>query len=259
MDQHTESAHFTPDFALANGMPDAVLNLLNQAQKVASEARAETLRLTERLTLRDTELQVRNSELHAAQIKIQALVLELAHLRRMRFGATSEALSAEQRDLFQETLAADLAAAEAELARRAAEATPVAPVIPTPRPRAGRQPLPEHLPRIEHRHEPESCICGKCGESLVKIGEDITEQLDVEPAKFFVHKHIRPQYACRTCETGSAAPIPPAVIDGGMAAVGLYVWVVISKYLDHLPLYRLEQIAARDSVTLSCSTLAEYP
>jgi transposase len=52
------------------------------------------------------------------------------------------------------------------------------------RPRAGRQPLPDHLPRIEHRHEPESCTCGQCGKDLVKIGEDVTEQLDVEPAKF---------------------------------------------------------------------------
>jgi transposase len=93
---------------------------------------------------------------------------------------------------------------------------------------------------------------------LVKIGEDITEQLDVEPAKFFVHRHIRPQYACRPCETITAAPIPPAIIDGGMAAVGLLTWAMVSKYLDHLPLYRLEQIAARDKVILARSTLAEW-
>ncbi len=121
-----------------------------------------------------------------------------------------------------------------------------------------RQPLPDHLPRIEHRHEPESCTCGHCGNDLVKIGEDVTEQLDVEPAKFFVHRHIRPQYACRSCETITAAPIPPAVIDGGMAAVGLLAWVMIGKYQDHLPLYRLEQIAARDHVILPRSTLADW-
>ena len=92
---------------------------------------------------------------------------------------------------------------------------------PPKRARAGRQPLPDHLPRIEHRHEPESCPCDQCGKDLVKIGEDVSEQLDVEPAQFFVHRHIRPQYACRACETVTAAPIPPAVIDGGMAAVGL--------------------------------------
>jgi len=92
----------------------------------------------------------------------------------------------------------------------------------------------------------------------VKIGEDITEQLDVEPAKFFVHRHLRPQYACQACETITAAPIPPAVIDGGLAAVGLLVWVLIGKFLDHLPLYRLEQSAAREGVILSRSTLADW-
>lgn len=126
------------------------------------------------------------------------------------------------------------------------------------RARAGRQPLPDHLPRIEHRHEPQFCQCDQCGHDLVKIGEDITEQLDVEPARFFVHRHIRPQYACKTCETITAEPVPPAVIDGGMAAPGLLTWVMTSKYLNHLPLYRLEQIAAREQVILSRSTLAEW-
>jgi transposase len=166
-------------------------------------------------------------------------------------------LDAETRDLFQETLASDVAAAEAELAQQTeAAATPA-----TPRPkreRAGRQPLPDHLPRIEHRHEPESCTCATCGKDLVKISEDISEQLDVKPATFFVHRHIRPQYACRTCGTVTAAPIPPAVIDGGMAATGLLAWVIVGKYLDHLPLYRLERIAARDGVSLARSTLAEW-
>jgi transposase len=92
----------------------------------------------------------------------------------------------------------------------------------------------------------------------VKIGEDISEQLDVTPATFFVHRHIRPQYACRPCERIVAAAIPPAVIDGGMAAAGLIAWVLISKYVDHLPLYRLEQIAARAGVTLARSTLADW-
>lgn len=102
------------------------------------------------------------------------------------------------------------------------------------------------------------CFARECGRDLVKIGEEVSEQLDVEPAKFFVHRHIRPQYACRACETITAAPISPAVIDGGLAAVGLLSWVMISKLLDHLPLYRLEQIAARDGVTLSRSTLADW-
>jgi transposase len=194
-------------------------------------------------------------ELQAKDIKIQALTLELAYLRRTRYGAKSEALSQVHRDLFEDSWNEDLAAVEAELE----QVTEPAPTVAKPkRPRAGRQPLPPHLPRIEHLHEPDSCQCGQCGKDLVKIGEDITEQLDVEPAKFLVHRHIRPQYACKTCETITAAPIPPAVIDGGMAAVGLLSWVLISKFVDHLPLYRLEQMAARDQLILSRSTLGDW-
>jgi transposase len=144
---------------------------------------------------------------------------------------------------------------EAEIEQTKAQHAPI--VTKPKRPRAGRQHLPPHLPRIDHRHELESCQCGLCGKDLIKIGEDITEQLDVEPTKFFVHRHIRPQYACRFCESITAAPIPPAIIDGGMAAVGLLTWILISKYQDHLPLYRLEQIAARDNIILARSTLAE--
>ena len=247
MELHAELARFNAAPELTDWVVGTVQKLIDQAQKDA----AESIRLSEQIARRDTDL-------HAAQIKIQALVLELAHLRRMRFGARSEAFAGEERDLFQETLASDIAAAEAKLAQEQEETPATTSVPKLPRVRAGRQPLPEHLPRIEHHHEPETCTCGKCGGALVKIGEDISEQLDVEPAKFFVHRHIRPQYACRPCETVSAAPIPPAVIDGGMAATGLLAWVVIGKYLDHLPLYRLEQIAARDQVILSRSTMAEW-
>jgi len=85
------------------------------------------------------------------------------------------------------------------------------------------------LPRVEQRHEPDFCACGACGQTLVKIGEDITEQLDVEPARFFVQRHFRPQYACRHCETITAAAIPAAIIDGGLATPSLHAWVVIQK------------------------------
>ena len=90
------------------------------------------------------------------------------------------------------------------------------------------------------------------------ISEDVSEQLDVTPASFFANQHIRPQCACKGCETISAAPVPARVIDGGMAAVGLVGWLLVSKYVDHLPRYRLEQIAARVGVALSGSTLAEW-
>lgn len=195
--------------------------------------------------------------IQAKDFKIEALTQEVAYYRRLRFSVKSEALGPLQRDVFEETWNTDVSAIEAEV-EQLRDDEPCETVAKPKRSRAGRQPLPDHLPRIEHRHEPETCTCGRCGKDLVKIGEDVTEQLDVEPAKFFVHRHIRPQYACRSCETVTAAPIPPAIIDGGLAAVGLLVWVLISKYLDHLPLYRLEQIAARDNVILSRSTLADW-
>jgi transposase len=118
-------------------------------------------------------------------------------------------------------------------------------------------PLQPELPRIERCHEPASCQCGQYGVDLVKIGEKVSEQLFVEPARFLVHRHSYGQYACRPFETVTAAPIPPAVIDGNMAVLGLLAWVASSKYLDHLPLYRIEQIAARQIVPLARSTLAE--
>ena len=204
------------------------------------------------------EQQARDAKLiQAKDIKIAALTHELAYYKRIRFSTKSEVWAPLQRDVFEETWNTDISAIEAEVEQLQDDSTCETVARPK-RPRAGRQPLPTHLPRIEHRHEPESCTCGKCGKDLVKIGEDVSEQLDVEPAKFFVHRHIRPQYACRACESVTAAAIPPAVIDGGMAAVGLLTWVLISKFLDHLPLYRLEQIAARDNVILSRSTLADW-
>ncbi|MBA2704756.1 MAG: IS66 family transposase [Blastocatellia bacterium] len=190
----------------------------------------------------------------AADTKIAALTLELAHHRRLRFANKSEAFSPEQRDLFQETWNVDLAAIEAEVDQVAQQvAHPPKKARPT-----GRQPLPAHLPRIEHRHEPATCTCASCGGNVVKIGEDVSEQLDVEPAQFFVHRHIRPQYACRICDTVTAEAIPAAVIQGSLGAPGLHAWVAVQKFLDHLPLYRIEQISERYGVPIARSTLAEW-
>ena len=240
MDFKTELAEFNPAPDLAHW----VSAMFSQLQSQAHQTR-------QTLASRDLELAARDTELKAAQLKIQALTLELAHHRRIRFGHKNEAFSPEQRDLFQETWNVDLGAIEAEVEQ-------AAPAVRAQRQPTGRQALPEHLPRIEHRHEPESCTCGQCGNALVKIGEDISEQLDVEPARFFVQRHIRPQYACRACETVVAAPIPAAVIDGSLAAPGLLAWVVTQKYLDHLPLYRMEQISQRQGVGIARSTLAEW-
>jgi hypothetical protein len=134
-----------------------------------------------------SELAKRDAELKRRELKIQQLTLELAHHKRLRFGVKSEALSPEQRDLFLDTRAEDGAAIATELQQQQETVS-----RPRPHQRTGRKPLPPELPRLEHRHEPASCTCGECGREWVKIGEDISEQLDVEPARFFVHRHIRP-------------------------------------------------------------------
>ena len=193
----------------------------------------------------------------AADLKIAALTLELAHRKRIQFSNKSEAFTPEQRELFQETGATDIAAMEAELEVVAKDIGSKVLTTAKFRP-TGRQGLPAHLPRIEHRHEPESCTCEACGADLVKIGEDVSEQLDVEPARFFVHRHIRPQYACRICETVTAEPIPAAVIQGSLGAPGLHAWIAVQKFMDHLPLYRIEQISDRYGVPIARSTLAEW-
>lgn len=144
----------------------------------------------------------------AKDAKISALTSELAYYKRIRFSRKNETLAPLQRDVFEETWNTDISAIEVEQLQ---DDSPGTPVVRPQRPRAGRQPLPDPLPRIEHRHEPESCSCGHCGRDLIQIGEAVTEQLDVEPAQFFVHRHSRPQYACRACETIQAAPVPQSV------------------------------------------------
>ncbi len=186
--------------------------------------------------------------------KIGKLTHEIARLRRVQFAAKSERMDPAQRELFDEAMAADIAALETELAALREPAQPAA--------RPPRQPvrrtLPPELPRIETIHEPASCDCGTCGAALVKIGEHVSEKLDIEPMTFFVRRDVHPQYACRTCETIVAEPVAPSILDRGLAAPGLLAQVAIQKYTDHLPLYRQEAIFARAGITLSRTTLAEW-
>lgn len=138
------------DPAIAASVAQLVEKLLTETRaEIEGKANVREHQIAEQMARRDAEL-------FAAKTKIDALVLELAHLKRMRFGTKSEALGADTKDLFQETLEADIAAAKLELERRQAEAGEQAKPPRSPRERAGRQPLPDHLPRIEHRHEPET-------------------------------------------------------------------------------------------------------
>jgi transposase len=207
---------------------------------------------------KDQEITDKDRIITYATATIKALESELLYKSRQRFLAKSESFTAEQRDLFNEADAIDQAAIKTELEQLADQLSDASNSPKAKRIRAGRQALPAHLTRIIHRHEPESCVCAHCQADLVKISEDISEQLDVIPAQFIVHQHIRPQYACKHCETITAAPIPAAMIEGGMASTGLLTWLAIGKYADHLPLYRLEQMAARQGVVLARSTTSDW-
>jgi transposase len=115
--------------------------------------------------------------------------------------------------------------------------------------------------QIRHDHdlndEEKQCSC--CGREMDRIGEDITRELEYEPAKFEAHIHVRPKYACRCCKNGvSAAPVEPRPIPGGIAGPGLIAQVIASKFGDHLPLYRLEDILTRHGVYLARSTLCDW-
>jgi transposase len=205
------------------------------------------------LTAHQAALAERDRTITYKSAKIEALTQELARLKRIQFAARSERMNVEQRTLFDEALAADLEVVEAELEALRSPATKTA-----PRRAPKRRPLPPELPRIETRHEPESCTCGECGATLTHIGDQVSEKLDCKPLEFFVRREVYPQYACRACETVVAQSVAPAIIDRGIAAPGLLAQVVIAKYTDHLPLYRQEAIYARSGVELNRTTLAEW-
>jgi len=125
--------------------------------------------------------------------------------------------------------------------------------------RANRGALPGHLPRIETLIDVASKICPGCSGQLHRIGEDISERLDIVPAQFRVLVVRRPKYACRTCEDIVVqAPAPPRLIEGGLPTEATVAQVLVSKYADHLPLYRQAQIYARHGVNLDRSTLADW-
>jgi hypothetical protein len=146
-------------------------------------------------------------ELHVKETKLQKVTFELARLKALKFGAKTEVMDAEQRRLFEETLAEDEASLQAQLqalqgAKAAAEAAAGQGKEPPKRP-PRRQPLPAHRRREEHHHDPADKNCPEpgCGKPMQRIGEDVSERLDIIPAEFFVHRHIYGKWACKCCQT----------------------------------------------------------
>lgn len=177
----------------------------------------------------------------------------LADFKRALFGAKSEKGHPDQYHLALEDIETAMAIVHAE-----DEATDPPKTTGASKPRAGRGVLPKHLPRIEEVIAPDDVTCG-CGSERHIIGEDVSERLDIVPAQFRVIVTRRPKYACRSCEAGIIqAPAKPRLIEGGMPTEATVASVIVSKYADHLPLYRQSQIYARQGVDIDRSTLASW-
>ena len=196
--------------------------------------------------------------------KIESITFQLARLKAWKFGAKTERMNTEQRDIFEETLAADQASLEEQLAALRAgtpDATPGdAPAKDKQRRQPKREALPEHLPRVDTRVEPEDTHCPtpECGQPMVRVGEDVSERLDIVPAKFFVQRQIRGKWACKCCQLLLQEPAAPQVFDNALPTPGLQAHTVVSRFVDHLPYYRQEQINARGGVHTPRSTLAAW-
>lgn len=204
--------------------------------------------LVGRLEHREAQLDAKHQAIDSLQQRIAHLELQLAVLRRARFGRRSEKLDQQlaQLELLLEELQSTHAAASAD--------RPPKPGVKRP----ARKPLPDHLPRETQTHAPKATACPACGGMLKPLGEDVTEVLEYVPASFKVIRVVRPKCACACCDTIVQAEAPSRPIARGLAGPGLLAHVLVAKYADHLPLYRQSAIYAREGVELPRSTLAEW-
>lgn len=214
---------------------------------------------SEVLQRQQATLEERAQAIKYKDAKIEKITFELQRLKRWQFGANSERMTAEQRQLFEETLVEDQESLQAELDALVGDKPGEKDENNKERERhqPRRQALPEYLRRVEHRHEPQDTTCA-CGKPMVRIGEDVSERLDMIPAEFFAHRHIRGKWACKCCEKIVQEPVDPQIIDGGIPTAALIAHLLVSRFVDHLPYYRIEKIYARSGVHTARSTLAAW-
>jgi len=219
----------------------------------------ETLR--KEVTYLKSTLQEKAATIESQEMEIKRLEMEVRLLRQKMYGPKSERRVVVEPDvqgrLFNE---AEAAAEE--------EGTEEKEVIQYERrkKKGGRRPLPENLPRIEQVHDisEDEKVC-KCGSRLSRIGEEVTEELDIIPRQYRVIRHIRPKYACRRCEglesekgAVQIAPAPVQILPKTIATGGLIASVVVEKYVDGLPLYRQAERFRREGIEISRGTLSNW-
>jgi len=240
-----QDLHGLSPAALAEVAAQMLVQINAQSQQIAAQS--------QQIAERDRAIKFKDA-------KLERITFELARLKAWKFAARTEAMNAEQRQLFEETLAADEASLQAQLEALQSQAAPSTPAPVEPRRQPKRQALPAHLERVDHHHEPENTTCptADCGQPMQRVGEDVSERLDIIPAQFFVHRHIRGKWACRCCQVLVQEPVEPQIIDGGMPAAALVAHTLVSRFVDHLPYYRQETINARSNVHTPRSTLAAW-
>jgi len=231
---------------------EALLALLQTQQQLdaALQEREQKIRSLE-AELEQT-LCSHQTDLRSRDEKIEHLKMLVDKFRHMLFGTRSEKLRIQLDQM-------ELGLEEHETAAAEAEAL-LEPSLPRLRrdPRPERKPLPEHLPREVVTHTPAHDGCPDCGGQLRHFGDDVAEQLEYVPECFKVVRHVRPKYACTGCDRVVEAPAPSRPIERGLAGPGLLAHVIVSKFSDHLPLYRQSEIYARQGVDIPRSTLAGW-
>jgi len=191
-----------------------------------------------------------------AHLQIQELKAQLRLALIKKYGPGSEKLSDAQLNLLELEPGVSNVEVQAESVRKPLPAS----TNRKPRPHPGRQELPAELPRVERviACAPEQCTCQTCGQPTAVIGYDVSEQLDVEPAQYFVVVTKREKRACKHCEESgvAAATVPARIIDKSLVSDRVVIDTVVAKYSDHLPLYRQSVILEREAgVDISRATL----
>ncbi|EKF57653.1 transposase IS66 [Agrobacterium albertimagni AOL15] len=229
--------------------------MLDAANLPDDVAALKAMLIAARLSEADKAVQLarRDEQIARKDERIERLEKLVSAFKQAAFGRKSEKSDPDQFDLALEDLETAMAAIHAE-----DEAdTPAGNRISKPR-AINRGSLPKHLPRVEEVIEPESLICA-CGGCLHCIGEDVSERLDVVPAQFRVIVTRRPKYACRACTDGVVqVPAPARLVQAGLPTEATIAHVLVSKYADHLPLYRQAQIMSRQGIDLDRSTVADW-
>jgi transposase len=200
------------------------------------------------------QILLQREQLASRDAEIEQLKLLIAKLRRMQFGRKSEKVERQIEQL--QLRLDDLEASRAEQIGSSA-APPAALETPGAR-KPVRRPLPDHLPRETRKILPKPSACPDCGGELQYLGEDVSEILEWVPASFKVIRQVRPKLSCGRCDKIVQAEAPSRPIARGLAGPGLLAHVLVSKYCNHLPLYRQEEIYEREGVELDRSTLADW-